>query len=72
MIKVAIFDLDNTLTDFMRMKESAVEAAVDAMIDAGLRLPAKTINKKIYDVYEEVRETNVLLKKLIDNNKAES
>jgi putative hydrolase of the HAD superfamily len=53
MIKVVIFDLDNTLTDFMRMKESAVDAAVDAMIDAGLRLPSKTIKKKIYDVYEE-------------------
>jgi len=52
MIKVAIFDLDNTLTDFMRMKESAVEASVDAMIDAGLRLPAETIKEKIYEVYE--------------------
>ena len=52
MIKVAIFDLDNTLTDFMRMKESAVDAAVDAMIDAGLRLPAETIKAKIYEVYD--------------------
>ena len=53
MIKVVIFDLDNTLTDFMRMKESAVDGAVDAMIDAGLRLPATTIKNKIYEVYEE-------------------
>jgi putative hydrolase of the HAD superfamily len=53
MIKVVIFDLDNTLTDFMRMKESAVDAAVDAMVDAGLRLPPETIKKKIYEVYEE-------------------
>lgn len=52
MIKVVIFDLDNTLTDFMRMKESAVDAAVDAMIDAGLRLPAETIKDKIYEVYD--------------------
>ena len=52
MIKVAIFDLDNTLTDFMRMKESGVDAAVDAMIDAGLRLPASEIKGKIYEVYE--------------------
>ena len=41
MIKAVIFDLDNTLTDFMRMKESAVEAAVEAMMDAGLRFPAE-------------------------------
>ncbi len=53
MIKVVIFDLDNTLTDFMRMKESAVDGAVDAMIDAGLRLPTETIKNKIYEVYEE-------------------
>lgn len=52
MIKVVIFDLDNTLTDFMRMKESAVDGAVDAMIDAGLRLPVETIKNKIYEVYE--------------------
>ncbi len=53
MIKVVIFDLDNTLTDFMRMKESAVDGAVDAMIDAGLRLPPETIKNKIYEVYKE-------------------
>ncbi|MFQ5511251.1 MAG: HAD-IA family hydrolase [Candidatus Krumholzibacteriia bacterium] len=53
MIKVVIFDLDNTLTDFMRMKESAVDAAVDAMVDAGLRLPTDEIKKKIYAVYQD-------------------
>jgi putative hydrolase of the HAD superfamily len=36
MIRAVIFDLDNTLTDFMRVKESAIEAAADAMLDAGL------------------------------------
>lgn len=36
MLKAVIFDLDNTLTDFMRMKHAAIEAAVDAMLDAGL------------------------------------
>ena len=52
MIKVVIFDLDNTLTDFMRMKESAVDAAVGAMVDAGLRFPPEQIKDKIYEVYE--------------------
>jgi putative hydrolase of the HAD superfamily len=52
MIKLVIFDLDNTLTDFMRMKESAVEAAVEAMVDAGLRYPPERIKEKIYEVYE--------------------
>jgi putative hydrolase of the HAD superfamily len=52
MIKVVVFDLDNTLTDFMRMKENAVDAAVGAMVDAGLRFPPVQIKDKIYEVYE--------------------
>ncbi|MDH3197982.1 MAG: HAD-IIIA family hydrolase [Candidatus Krumholzibacteria bacterium] len=52
MIKLVIFDLDNTLTDFMGMKESAVDAAVGAMVDAGLRFPRDDIKAKIYEVYE--------------------
>lgn len=53
MIKVVVFDLDNTLTDFMRMKESAVDAAVGAMVDAGLRFPPEKIKEKIFQVYED-------------------
>ncbi len=52
MIKAVIFDLDNTLTDFVRMKENAVVAAVDAMVDAGLRFPPEKIKQKIMEVYE--------------------
>ena len=36
MIRAIMFDLDNTLHDFMTMKSAAVTSAVDAMIDAGL------------------------------------
>ncbi len=53
MIKVAIFDLDNTLTDFKRMKENAVDAAVEAMIDAGLLFHPDLIKQKVYEVYKE-------------------
>jgi HAD superfamily hydrolase (TIGR02253 family) len=52
-IKAIIFDLDNTLTDFVKMKEMAVDAAVDAMVDAGLTLPREELRKKIYAVYDE-------------------
>ena len=38
MIKAVIFDLDNTLLDFMKMKEYAVKAAIAGMIEAGLDL----------------------------------
>jgi putative hydrolase of the HAD superfamily len=53
MIKAVIFDLDNTLIDFMRMKNTAVEAATKAMIDAGLNFPYKEIRSKIDEIYNE-------------------
>jgi putative hydrolase of the HAD superfamily len=53
MIKAIVFDLDNTLVDFMRMKYRAIEAAVKAMIDAGLNYPNETIRKKIDEIYRE-------------------
>ncbi|HVO32487.1 MAG TPA: HAD-IA family hydrolase [Elusimicrobiota bacterium] len=51
MIKAVIFDFDNTLMDFMRMKRAAVEAAVDAMIDAGMPYSKADMIEKIYKVY---------------------
>ena len=51
MIKAVIFDFDNTLMDFMKMKRSAVEAAVDSMIDAGLPYAKADMIDKIYKVY---------------------
>lgn len=53
MIRAVIFDLDNTLVDFMAMKEAAVEAAVVAMIDAGLRISHHEAKEKIYKIYDE-------------------
>jgi putative hydrolase of the HAD superfamily len=52
MIQAIIFDLDNTLTDFMKMKRAAIDAAVDGMIDAGLKLSHAEISEKIYGVYD--------------------
>ena len=34
MIRLIIFDLDNTLTDFMWMKDQSIDSAIKAMIDA--------------------------------------
>lgn len=53
MIKAIIFDLDNTLVDFMRMKSRAVDAAIMAMIDAGLNYPFNTLKSNINEIYEE-------------------
>lgn len=52
-IKAVIFDLDNTLVDFMKMKDTAIDAAADAMIDAGLPLKKNIAVQKINEVYQE-------------------
>ncbi|MDH4069092.1 MAG: TIGR02253 family HAD-type hydrolase [Ignavibacteria bacterium] len=53
MIKAVIFDLDNTLVDFMAMKSQAVTAAIESMIDAGLRLPREEVRERIDAIYKE-------------------
>ena len=53
MVRAVIFDLDNTLVDFMKMKEMSIEAAVEGMIDAGLPLNKEQAKKRIYEIYEE-------------------
>ncbi|MCK5439530.1 MAG: HAD-IA family hydrolase [Gemmatimonadetes bacterium] len=52
MIRAIIFDLDNTLVDFMSMKRLAVDAAIHAMIDAGLPFDVETAETEILSVYE--------------------
>jgi putative hydrolase of the HAD superfamily len=53
MIKAVIFDLDNTLVDFMAMKRQAVDAAIHAMIDAGLKLSFDDAKRRIDKIYKE-------------------
>ena len=52
MIKALIFDLDNTLVDFLLLKRRAVDAAVHAMIDAGLEIEYDEAVKRINEIYE--------------------
>lgn len=52
MIKAIIFDLDNTLVDFMDFKTRAVNAAIDAMLDAGLNLSKEEAAEKIQNIYD--------------------
>ncbi len=53
MIKAILFDLDNTLVDFTRMKRAGVEAAVMAMLDAGLNMTRQAAEASIYEIYRE-------------------
>lgn len=51
MIRGVIFDIDNTLTDFMKMKRASVDSAVEGMIDAGLKVEKQAMVEKIFDLY---------------------
>ena len=73
MIKAIVFDLDNTLVDFMRMKDRAIEAAIKSMIDAGLNYSYNAIKKNITEIYEEKgieyqQVFDILLHRLLGKN----
>ena len=53
MIKALIFDLDNTLVDFWRMKKVTCESAITAMIDAGLDVDKEKGMKLLFELYDE-------------------
>jgi len=53
MIKAILFDVDNTLIDFMKMKRKSCEAAVEAMISAGLKMKKEDAMKEIYIIYDK-------------------
>jgi len=52
-IKAVIFDIDNTLIDFFKMKELAVEEAIYAMIASGLKKSHDEIWNAIDIVYQK-------------------
>lgn len=52
-IRAVVFDLDNTLVDFMAMKRQAVDAAIGAMMDAGLALTFDQVKTHIDSIYQE-------------------
>jgi len=52
-IKAVLFDIDNTLIDFFKMKEKSCESAVNAMISKGLKMKREQAMKEIYEVYEK-------------------
>ncbi len=53
-LKAIIFDLDNTLIDFMRMKRAASDSAAYAMVDAGLEMECGDACEELFNVYLEV------------------
>ena len=53
MIKAILFDLDNTLIDFMKMKRMSCEAALSAMIDVGLKIDHEKGMKELFRLYDQ-------------------
>ncbi len=54
MIKAVIFDLDNTLIDFMKMKRVSCDAAITAMIEAGLEIDKHEAMKLLFELYDKI------------------
>ena len=52
-IQGVVFDLDNTLLDFMKMKEMSVNSALKGMEEAGLHFDFDVSKRRIFDIYEE-------------------
>ncbi|MCK4859335.1 MAG: HAD-IA family hydrolase, partial [Candidatus Omnitrophica bacterium] len=52
-IKAVIFDLDNTLVDFLKMKKLSCRAAIDAMIGAGLNVEHEKAIKVLFELYDK-------------------
>ncbi|ODS42642.1 MAG: hypothetical protein MSIBF_04895 [Candidatus Altiarchaeales archaeon IMC4] len=50
-IKAILFDLDNTLLDFMKFKKEATKAAASAMIKAGLAGEKNELSEKLFEFY---------------------
>ena len=53
MIKAVVFDLDNTLLDFMKMKSQAIISGIGGMIEAGFQIDKDYAYKEIFNIYEE-------------------
>jgi putative hydrolase of the HAD superfamily len=51
MIRAVVFDVDNTLVDFMKFKDASIDSAIHAMIDAGLDLTQQQARTKIDEIY---------------------
>ncbi|NQU67638.1 MAG: HAD-IA family hydrolase [Candidatus Marinimicrobia bacterium] len=52
MINAVIFDIDNTLLDFTKMKNYSINAAVRGMIEAGMKLNPEKAYTEIFEIYD--------------------
>ncbi len=55
MIKAVLFDLDNTIVDYIRFKTTCIDAAVRAMIDEGLPLDIKSAREIFVRIFKTTK-----------------
>lgn len=53
MFKAVLFDLDNTLMNFIRMKETSINSAIGVLLDSELPVDFETAKNEIYDIYKK-------------------
>ncbi|MEW5996042.1 MAG: HAD-IA family hydrolase [Candidatus Micrarchaeota archaeon] len=76
MLKAILFDLDNTLIDFMRFKRETAKAAAKAMVEKGLPDTVPNVYRKIFQTYDrygiEYQKTFYRVVKSYRNRKLET
>ena len=69
MIRLVLFDLDNTLLDFEKMKVESIRAAISAMQKKGLKIEAKKAFDEIFKIYKNKGwEYHFVLDKFLKSN----
>lgn len=67
MFNAILFDLDNTLIDFMTMKRASSEAAIAAMLANGIELEKEKATKILFDLYDEYGwEYNLIFQRFLE------
>ncbi len=51
--RAVVFDLDNTLIDFMKMKRISCEESISAMINAGLKINKEKGLRRLFSIYDK-------------------
>ncbi len=64
-IKAIILDLDNTLLDFLKMKRICCDAAIDAMIRAGLKMGKRQAITELDKIYKFNIEDGQIFQKFL-------
>jgi putative hydrolase of the HAD superfamily len=67
MIKAVLFDLDNTLHDYVKIKTKCIKASIKAMIKAGLKMNEKEAYKKLIKIYKKsYYESNTIFQDFLE------